>query len=187
MIKLKNKRIKVHRFFHELFGLETTRFDLLSIIIIAVSFALLTLALKWNSDMSVVKKITLTILALDFGGGVVANFTTGTNNYYSESPSRKYFFIFFHLLQPFILIWIYPSDFSVIGGVSLFTLVSSICVLNFKNRHAQRVIAVTLLLMFLLVNPLLEYSEQLLQLTMQLYSIKLILAFSVNWTSIAKD
>jgi hypothetical protein len=186
-MKLRHNKIKVNRFLSELFGRETTTFDLLAIIISSVSFAALTLILKWNADISILKKIILAILALDIGGGVVANFTTGTNNYYNESLSKRYFFVFFHLLQPLILIWIYPSDILVITGVSLFTLTSSIIVLNFKKHNTQRLIAVTLLLLCILLTPLLNYSDRLLQLTMLLYSIKLILAFSVNWTSINKD
>jgi len=187
MMKLRNNKIKVHRFLGELFGRETTGFDLLAIIISSISFAALTLILKWNEDISILNKITLTILALDIGGGVVANFTTGTNNYYAESLSKRYFFILFHLLQPSILIWIFPNDLLAIMVISLFTLTSSVIVLNFKNQHTQRIIAVTLLLLCLLLTPLLNYSDHLLQLTMLLYSIKLILAFSVNWTSTDKD
>jgi len=99
MMKLRNNKIKVHRFLGELFGRETTGFDLLAIIISSISFAALTLILKWNEDISILNKITLTILALDIGGGVVANFTTGTNNYYAESLSKRYFFILFHLFS----------------------------------------------------------------------------------------
>ncbi len=187
MKKLRNNKIKVHRFFHELFGRETTRFDLLAIIICSVSFATLTVILKWNVDISTIKKIILTILALDIGGGVVANFTTGTNNYYFESLSKRYFFIFFHLLQPLILIWIYPSDSLAIMGISLFALTSSIIVLNLKDQYTQRIVAVTLLLLCIILTPLSNYSDHLLQITILLYSIKLIIAFSVNWILISMD
>ncbi len=187
MTKMDNKKIKVHRFFYELFGRETTRFDLLAIIISSVSFAALTLIQKWNVDISILKKITLAILALDIGGGVVANFTKGTNNYYTESLNKSYFFVFFHLLQPLILIWIYPSSFSTITIVSIYTLISSIIVLNIKDYYKQRIIAVTLLILCLFLTTHLDYPDTLLQLTMLLYSIKLILAFSVNWFLIAKN
>lgn len=186
-MNMQNKKIQVNKFLVELFGRETTRFDLLAIIICSVSFATLTIILKWNVDISTIKKIILTILALDIGGGVVANFTTGTNNYYFESLSKRYFFIFFHLLQPLILIWIYPSDSLAIMGISLFTLTSSIIVLNLKNQYTQRIIAVTLLLLCIILTPILNYSDNLLQIVILLYSMKLILAFSVNWTSISKD
>ncbi len=186
-MKLRNNKMKVHRFLTELFGRETTRFDLLAIFIGSVSFSVLTLILKWNVDISIFKKVALTILALDIGGGVVANFTTGTNNYYAESLSKRYFFIFFHLIQPLILIWIYPSDLFAIMSTSLFTLTSSILVLNLQKHYTQRIVSVTLLLLYILLTPILNYSDHLLQIVMLLYSIKLILAFSVNWNSIDKE
>ena len=184
---MQNNKIQVHKLLGELFGRETTTFDLLAIIICSVSFAGLTLLIKWNADITVIKKIILTILALDIAGGVVANFTTGTNNYYAESLRKRYLFVLFHLLQPSILIWIFPSELLAILGVSLFTLTSSIIVLNVKKQYNQRIVAVTLLLLSLILSTLLNYTDTLTQMIMQLFSIKLILAFSVNWTTNDKD
>ena len=183
---MQNKKIQVHKFLGEVFGRETTTFDLLAIIISSVSFAVLTLFVKWNADITIIKKIILTILALDIGGGVVANFTTGTNNYYSESLRKRYLFVLFHLLQPSILIWIFPSELIAILGVSLFTLTSSIIVLNIKKQYNQRIVAITLLLLSLILSTLLSYTDPLTKMIMQLFSIKLILAFSVNWDSTDK-
>lgn len=184
---MQNNKIQVHKFLGELFGRETTTFDLLAIMICSVSFAGLALLVKWNSDFSVIKKFILTILALDIAGGVVANFTTGTNNYYAESLQKRYLFVLFHLLQPSILIWIFPSELLAILGVSLFTLTSSIIVLSIKKHYNQRIIAVTLLLLSLILSTLLNYTDPLTKIIMQLFSIKLILAFSVNWTTNDKD
>ena len=125
----------------------------------------------------------LTILALDIAGGAVANFTKGTNNYYNESLSKRYFFVFFHLIQPTILIWIFPNDFLLILGLSLFTLTSAIIVLKIKKHDMQIIVAVTLLLLSFVLSTLLNFSDLLTQLFIQLFSLKLILAFSVNWFS----
>ena len=187
MIKSHSNKIKVHRLLRELFGLETTRFDLLAIIISAVSFAALTLILNSNSAALATKAIVLIILALDIGGGVVANFTTGTNNYYAESLQKRYLFVVFHLLQPSVLIWIFPNELLAILGVSIFTLTSSLIVLNIKKNYSQRIIAVTLLLLSLILSTILNYTDPLAQVIMQLFSVKLILAFSVNWTANDKD
>ena len=184
---MQNKKIQVHKFLFELFGRETTTFDLLAIVIGSLSFAGLTPILKWNTDISNFKLIILTILALDIAGGVVANFTTGTNNYYAESLRKRYFFVLFHLLQPSFLIWIFPSELLVILGVSLFTLTSSIIVLNVKKQYNQKIVAITLLLLCLILSTLLNYTDTLSQMIMQLFSIKLILAFSVNWASSDQD
>ena len=187
MIKSHSNKIKVHRLLRELFGLETTRFDLLAIIISAVSFAALTLILNSNSAALATKAIVLIILALDIGGGVVANFTTGTNNYYAESLQKRYLFVIFHLLQPSVLIWIFPNELLAILGVSIFTLTSSLIVLNIKKNYNQRIIAVTLLLLSLILSTILNYTDPLAQVIMQLFSVKLILAFSVNWNANDKD
>jgi hypothetical protein len=180
-------KFRVHRLFHELFGRETTTFDLLAIVISSFSFAGLTLILKRDANISIIKIITLTILALDIAGGAVANFTKGTNNYYNESLSKRYFFVFFHLIQPTILIWIFPNDFLLILGLSLFTLISTIIVLKIKKHDTQIIVAVTLLLLSFVLTTLLNFSDLLTQLFIQLFSLKLILAFSVNWFSSDKD
>ncbi|MBU3659029.1 MAG: hypothetical protein FGM14_04115 [Flavobacteriales bacterium] len=182
-MKIQNKKIQVHKFLFELFGRETTTFDLLSIVISSLSFAGLTLALKWKADISNFKLVILTILALDIAGGVVANFTTGTTNYYAESLRKRYLFVLFHLLQPSILIWIFPNELQTILGVTLFTLASSIIVLSIKKQYNQRIIAVLLSLLSIILSILLNYSDLLAQTIMQLFYLKLILAFSVNWTS----
>jgi hypothetical protein len=52
IMKLRNNKIKVHRYLGEFFGRETTMFDLLAIITSSVSFAALTLILKWNIDIN---------------------------------------------------------------------------------------------------------------------------------------
>ena len=187
MGKVQKNKIKVHRFFRELFGRETTSLDLLAILIGSVSLAGLTLFFKGNADFSVIKKTVLTILALDIGGGVVANFTSGTNNYYAESLSKRYLFVLFHLTQPSLLIWIFPSELLAILGVTLFTLTSSIIVLCLKSPNNQRIIAVTLLLLSFILATLLNYTDPLVHLIIQFFSIKLILAFSVNWTAINNE
>ena len=186
-MKIQNKKIQVHKFLFELFGRETTTFDLLAIASSSLSFGGLTLILKLNGDISNFKLIILTILAIDIAGGVLANFTTGTNNYYAESLSKRYVFVVFHLLQPSILIWIFPNDLQAILGISIFTLLSSIIVLNINKHYSQRITAITLLLLSFILSVVLNYSDLLLQIIMQLFSIKLILAFSVNWSSIDND
>jgi membrane glycosyltransferase len=186
-MKIQNKKIQVHKFLVELFGRETTTFDLLAIVIGSFSVAGLTLALKWNTDISIFKLIILTILTLDIAGGVVANFTTGTTNYYAESLRKRYVFVLFHLLQPSILIWIFPNEIQAIMGISIFTLLCSFIVLNINKHYTQRITAIILLLLSFILSILLNYSDPLLQIVMQLFSIKLILAFSVNWNSIDKN
>jgi hypothetical protein len=183
MLKFLRNKIKVHNYLRVLLGQETTSFELLTIVIGSVSLAGLTIFFTWNEDFSGLKKIILTILALDIGGGVVANFTTGTNKFYAESLRKKYLFVFFHLLQPSILIWIFPNELLAIFSGTIYTLTSSFIVLRLKSTHDQRIIAVTLLVLSMILSALLNYTDPVAQLIMHFFSIKLILAFSVNWTA----
>ena len=182
-MKLQNRKIQVQRHLTGIFGRETTTFDLSAIVIGSLSFAGLTLVLKWNANISIIEMILLTILALDIAGGVVANFTTGTNNYHAESLRKRHLFVLFHLLQPSILIWIFPNDLLSILCVSTYTLASSIVVLSIKKHYTQRIVAMTLLLLSFVLSTLMNYSDPLTRILMQLFSMKLILAYSVNWTS----
>jgi hypothetical protein len=59
--------------------------------------------------------------------------------------------------------------------------------LNIKKHNTQKIVAITLLLLSFMLSVLLNYSDLLLQIVMQLFSIKLILAFSVNWSLIDND
>ena len=98
-----------------------------------------------------------------------------------------YLIVLFHLAQPSLLIWIFPSELVAILGVMLFTLACSIIVLRLKSPKNQRIVAVTLLVLSMILSALLNYTDPLAQLIMQFFSIKLILAFSVNWTAIIND
>jgi len=59
--------------------------------------------------------------------------------------------------------------------------------LNTKKHNTQRITAITFLLLSFIFSIFLNYSDPLLKLFMQLFSIKLILAFSVNWNSSDKN
>jgi hypothetical protein len=65
-------------------------------------------------------------------------------------------------------------------GVQQHTLTSSIIVLRFRSPNNQRIAAVPLLLVPTILSNLVNDTDPLAQLIMQLFSIKLILAFSLS-------
>jgi len=187
MIKFLNSKVRVYRFFQIIFGRETTVFAIFAIIGTSLLTSILVLLFKLSTETSIIKTVLLTIIAGDLAGGVIANFTRGTNNYYyGESLRKRYLFVLFHLIQPIILIWIFPNDLFMILVVLIITILSSLLILSIKNQISQRVFAISLLLITLLVSNFLNYSDTLVNLLLMLYSIKLILSFSVNWTKINK-
>jgi len=182
-MELINRKIKVHKSLHELFGQETTWFDLFAILLGSILLTIVTQILCIESELTTAKKIVLAVLTLDIGGGVIANFTEGTNNYYSENIKIRYLFILTHFLQPLVLLWIFTENLFFILIITLFTLISSMIVTVIKDYGIQRIAAISFLLIGVLISFLLPFSNQVLQLILIVYSIKLILAFSVNWNS----
>lgn len=182
-MEISDRKIKVHKSLHDLFGRETTRLDLIAILLGAIALSILTQMLCHDSELSLTKKIVLAFLTLDIGGGVIANFTEGTNNYYSENIKRRYLFVLLHILQPLILMWIFPENIKVISAITFYTLISSLIVTTIKDITTQRITAATFLVIGILLIYLFQFSDQALQLIFMMYLIKLILAFSVNWTN----
>lgn len=97
------KTIRVRRVFHELFGEETTRLDLLAILASAILGTGLVLWFDYDhlSMLSLPVMIVILILLLDILGGVVANMTKGTSSYYKEREGLRQIFIFIHI-QPIL-------------------------------------------------------------------------------------
>lgn len=179
--------MKVHKSLHELFGRETTKFDLILILIGSITLTVVTQLMNFGADLSLIKKIILAFLTLDIGGGVIANFTDGTNNFYAESLKKRYAFIVVHVLQPAVLSWIFPNNGISIFTFTLFTLMCAVIVTSIKQYATQKVVAATTLLLGVMLTFLLNFSSETLHLILLIYSIKLILAFSVNWTTSNKQ
>lgn len=182
MIKFQNKKIKVQGFLSELFGREITGLDLFLILYGSITLTIAAQMVCVEIELSLSKKILLAFLTLDIGGGVVANFTEGTNNYYAESLKRRYLFIAIHILQPLALSWIFADNRFVILTLAVYTLVCSFIVTGIKRKSIQKTVAATMLLIVTILTFLLDPLPQALLLILLVYSIKLILSFSVNWT-----
>jgi hypothetical protein len=177
-----DRKIKVHRLLHELFGREITYTDLSFIFIGGIILTVIIQMLCVGSDLTTLKKIILAVLTLDIGGGVVANFTEGTNNYYWEDLKKRYLFILIHIFQPLILLWIFPNNFYAVMVVTLFTLVISFTVTSIKEKSSQKTLSITAWLIGICLIFLLNFSMPVIQLILNIYVTKLVVAFSVNWT-----
>lgn len=181
-MEITRRKIKVHKSLHDLFGRETTGLDLFAILVGSITLTIIALLFHLDSELLITPKIILAFLTLDIGGGIIANFTEGTNNYYSENIKKRYLFIAIHIVQPLILSWIFPNNMLKILTFTVYTLTSSLIVTTIKQNNAQKTIAATMVLLGIILTFSFSFSTPLLQLILLVYSVKLILAFSVNWT-----
>lgn len=175
------RKFKTPPFLLELFGRETTILDLFFIVFGSLALTVFVWALSLDSVLPVYKLIVLALLCLDIGGGVVANFSTGTNNFYQESISRRYLFLLVHVIQPAVLIWLFPTDSTAIATLSAFTLLSSFIITSRKHSGIQRTLAASMMLTYLLLNQSFHFTNPMVELILMTYSLKLMVAFSVNW------
>lgn len=182
-MELVRQKLKVHKSLQELLGHETTKLDLFLILLGSIALTVTTQIIDSGNDLPFIKKVTLALITLDIGGGIIANFTEGTNNYYTKNIKKRYLFIATHILQPLILNWIFLNNSFSILTITFFTLISAFIVTSIKQINTQKAVAATLTLIGLILGFSLCFSTTTLHLVLLIYSIKIILAFSVNWTT----
>lgn len=127
------------------------------------------------------KRLLLGLLALDVAGGVVSNFTQGTSDYYAERRSRRTVFLALHVLQPVLLMWVFPADGLAIAALSGYAIVAAIAVNGLQNGDKQRNFAALLAVLGIGAAFAFSFSHPMLLLLVLLFIIKLIVAFAVRW------
>lgn len=179
---MNTKQVSIPRFFHEIHGRTQTSVDLLLTYSAGFLAAIPIVANAILAQFTLAQISLLLILTLDIACGVVANFTEGTSAYYAESSSRRWIFLVLHIVQPCLLVWLFPQDQSAILALGALTLTSG-CVVNLlQSITIQRVSAMTLLIVAVMCMVyIIPDSRKILLILMFLYSTIIILAFAVRW------
>jgi hypothetical protein len=182
------KTVIVKRFFHELFGEETTRLDLLSIITASVLGTLLVFWLDFTHliELSIPILVIVLLLMADILGGVVANMTKGTQLYYKERPTFRQIFILIHI-QPIIFALLIKSF--VIESIFLYLYVVLAATLINAIRHLpqHKGVAAFMFMMGALLLILIGMNMPPYVLIFFLFfMMKIILSFSVSHTHARK-
>jgi|694.fasta_scaffold87809_5 hypothetical protein len=134
-------------------------------------------------DLSITKQMILSFIVLDFSGGIIANITESTSSFYASRPRLRIVFLLAHLVQPALLVWIFPENALVVFYITVYTLLSSIVVSWVGDFARQRTLALFLVLVGLSSMPLvLDKGSSVLGVCLSMYIIKLILSFSVDWS-----
>lgn len=173
--------VKIPKFLHEFHGKESSRFDLFITYFGALVVTFLVLVFAWPPDLSSIEKIVLVLLLLDIAGGVVANLTPGTKAFYANNPTKRKIFIGLHVLQPLLLIWLFPEQIILIGMISGLVLLMTFIINQIENILKQRVISATALMVVILLTMIFESGNRLVEFILVLYAIKLMFSFAVRW------
>ena len=180
-MKVLDKKIVIPSYLHELHGKQASVFDLLVNYTTAIIATIIILYLAWGLSLAPYKLIILVVLTFDLAGGVVSNFTEGTNHYYIEKPKMRYLFIAFHVVQPMVLIWIFPTDWVGIAVISIYTLIAMTVINSIWDHLRQRVSGAFLMVIGVSLSFIVGEMQPIVHLMLILYVVKLIVAFAIRW------
>jgi hypothetical protein len=176
------KSLRIPKVLHELFGEEQIKSEL--IITIGFGIASFLALIVWTQEewvgLAWYKTALLFLLLLDILGGVAANLSTGTNQYYLNHPKKRWVFIAIHI-QPFVFAWILQSDLMAALMVWAYTIGSSAIINLLQGKEYQRILAGSLLGFGILIFTLLSFElPKVIAIIYMLYMFKLIYGFSVD-------
>jgi hypothetical protein len=135
-------KIKIPKLLQELHGEETSVFSILLVYITGLTFGLFYIIYCPDFHIGFYRWL-LAFLAIDIGGGAVANMTQSTSEYYAKRPNTRWVFIIIHIIHPLIL-WIIFSKMNGIlfGGAT--TLIFTSIVNLISGSSNQRIVSSTL-------------------------------------------
>lgn len=175
------KTVKIPSFFRELFGDTQRWFEIIATLCFAVFATAIVLVSTLNMwvELGIIKMSLLILLYLDITGGLIANLSFGTNQYYSVSVKRRLVFIAIHI-QPLLLAYIFHDIIWICIGVWGYTIFSTLLVNNFYGHESQRVLGGFMLFSGLIGLFLIQEIPVVAQILLIFFMIKVIFSFGVN-------
>jgi len=174
--------LKVPKFFHDILGEETQPLALALVITTTALLMgyLLCRECQVFAAAGLVRGGLAFILLADIIAGTIANFTSGTNDYYVRRSVNRWVFIAVHV-QPVIIAWL--LGFDLLSALALWgyvILAASVVNLLMGKAH-QRLVAAALMSFGVFFALVLYGGEPLMMQVMSVfYVIKVVFSFGVN-------
>jgi hypothetical protein len=172
--------------FRELHGDKTRLFDILAVYLTGIVTAILLLyapgVFTSESTWSSWKTILTVFLAVDIGGGVVANLSSSTNRYYQDHQGMRLPFLGIHLLHPLLLFAVFPADWPLWAYMATTAVPGALIVNAVKHGETQQHLAASIVVMASAGVFLVPTEVAVLRLFPFLFLIKLVLGFAVRRT-----
>ncbi len=165
-----------------LYGVRPTRAEL----ILTNSTAIVTgmaaiFMLPDREDIGVITQFIVFAIALDLGGGVVANATRSTNDWYCSGPLwLRVIFLALHLIQPLLMALTVHLPWMTVGYLYLYQFCAGSVVIANRRSGFQIPLAAALLTLGLLLYFTFFLPEPGVLWFGVLYLIKLVMMFSVD-------
>ena len=181
------KEINIPKSLQELHGKRTSLFSLILVYFSSLTISLIVTYYALPKNFPIWKTILFVVAIMDIGGGVIANFTNSTNQYYQNKSNLRIIFISLHVIHPILFIILFPTESTLFIFMGVYTLFSCFILNMIRVRETQRLIAVFLLTVGTIIIFAIPCNINFLRLLPILFFLKLILGFSVNhFTTIEK-
>lgn len=175
-----NREINIPKVLHELHGEKARLSSLVLVYLTALVVGGIALWQMLPLGLPVWKVILAVIMFLDIGGGVTANLTSSTNQYYQKKASLRLIFLAMHVVHPLLLMLVFPQSVWFLFFVMVFTLGSAFGVNLIKDRELQQTAAGALVAVGVCLAVLFPVSFAFLYVFAPLFMAKLILGFAVK-------
>ncbi|UTR15432.1 hypothetical protein MM221_02220 [Salipaludibacillus sp. LMS25] len=182
---MKDSKVDIPKFFHELFGTEQIKSELVIVIIFTLVSGLVVgvVTRDYLVELTWYQKILIFLLYIDIAGGIVANFTFGTDTYYQTRPLGRWVFIAIHI-QPVLCAWVLGGSMTIAFGIWCYTIACATVANVLRAMPFQRVLAGALLTLGLIgIVSISHMVGNMLVIIYMMYMIKVIYSFSVHYHS----
>ena len=167
--------MRVPRFLWEIHGRETTATALVMTYLAGILFAIAAYVLGKDLEPAWFRWL-VAVMALDLGGGMVANMTRGTSTFYAGKPALSLTFLLLHLFYV-VLFWLLFSPQLEGLWIGLAIVFTAIGIMHIRKAELKRTLAILAILILILTLALLALPSLLATLLL-VFGIKLILAFA---------
>lgn len=173
--------IRMPEFSHELFGEYQTKSSLIIILTFVLISGMITAFIGHDqmSDLTMLKQLVSWLIFIDIAGGVVANFSRGTDRFYQQHPRKRWGFIAIHI-QPILLVW--SLEISMLFGfvIWLYTVTGALLLNVIRNWDNQGLFALSLTCIGIVIVLTQAHEFSFFALVIYIfYLIKLLFSFSV--------
>ncbi len=165
-----------------LYGVRPTRAELILTNLTAIVTGMAAIfMIPDREDIGIITQFIVFSIALDLGGGVVANATRSTNDWYCSGPLwLRFVFLALHLIQPVVMALTVNLPWMTVGYLYLYQFCAGSVVIANRGSGFQRPLAAALLTLGLLFYIKFFLPETGLIWFGVLYLIKLVMMFSVD-------
>ncbi|HWQ46568.1 MAG TPA: hypothetical protein VN376_06860 [Longilinea sp.] len=175
-----SKEIAIPKALRELHG-ERTRVSTLGLVYLSglICAGLVTWQL-WLAAVPLWQTAVSALIFLDVGGGVAANLSSSTNQYYQQHAKLRLPFIALHVFHPAVMAALFPAALPYFVFVMLFTLTATFTVNALTDAEQQQNLAALLLTVGCALSFFFHLPVPVLFLFAPLFMVKLILGFAVR-------